>query len=102
MLSLKSMISSSHKKAFKQFVELCLAEKDNSLSMELFDLFFTSEEKEDLATRYLIVQSLLNGEKTQRQMAKDLNVSISKITRGSNELKRVNPKLIHYLKDKMR
>ena len=96
------MISPSNKKAFKNFIELCLAEKDSEMSMELFDLFFTSEEKEDLATRYLIIQALLSKEKTQRQMAKDLNVSIAKITRGSNELKRVSPKLVHYLQEKLK
>lgn len=34
-------------------------------------------------------------------MAEDLHVSISKITRGSNELKRMPPKLIGFLKENM-
>ena len=91
-----------NKKAFKKFIDLCLEQKDEALTQELFDLFFTSEEKEDLATRYLIVEELLKEEKTQREMAKDLHVSISKITRGSNELKRISSKLIHFLQKKMK
>ena len=67
----------------------------------LFDLFFTPEEKDNLALRYLIIQELLQDEKSQREMAKNLNVSIAKITRGSNELKRISPKLLATLRSKM-
>ncbi|MCB1084045.1 MAG: trp operon repressor, partial [Simkania sp.] len=55
-------------------------------------------ERVDLSKRILIVQELLNGEKTQREMAKDLQVSIAKITRGSNELKGIDEKLKQFLK----
>ncbi len=48
--------------------------------------------------RYLIIKELLQKKKPQRQIAKDLNVSIAKITRGSNELKRMHPKLLQFLK----
>lgn len=88
----------TNKNAFKQFIELCVSENDSHRAIELFDLFFTSEEKEDLAARYLIVKALLKEKKPQRQIAKDLNVSISKITRGSNELKRMSPELLEYLR----
>ena len=67
--------------------------------MAFFDLFFTMEEKKDFATRYLIIKTLLKNEKPQRQIAKELHVSISKITRGSNELKRMDPALLDYLRD---
>lgn len=84
-------------KGWQQFVMLCKETRDDKRLFALLDLFLTAEERDDLATRYLIVKELISGKKTQRQIAKDLNVSIAKITRGSNELKRMNPQIIQYL-----
>lgn len=81
----------------KFFISLCKSIEDEGMLNALFELFFTPEEKIDLANRGNIIQELIKGKKTQREMAKDLNVSIAKITRGSNELKRVDKKLIDYL-----
>lgn len=53
----------------------------------LLKVLLTNEEREGLPKRILIIEALLKGEKTQREIAKDLNVSIAKITRGSNALK---------------
>lgn len=50
-------------------------------------LLLTVEEQEQLADRTLLLQALLEGKQTQREMAKTLNISIAKITRGSNMLK---------------
>lgn len=80
------------------FVELFLSIKDKKLLFSLLDFFLTPEEKKDLAKRFLITKELIKKEKTQREIAKDLNVSIAKITRGSNELKRLNPKSLAFLK----
>lgn len=84
-----------------EFLKLCVNTPDHKLRAALLDLFLSSKEKEALSDRYLIVQALLKSEKSQREIAKDLNVSIAKITRGSNELKRVNKKLLNYLKEKL-
>jgi TrpR family trp operon transcriptional repressor len=81
------------------FTKLCLATKNEKLLSSLFDLLLTQEEKESIAMRCLIVMDLLKQEKTQRDMAEDLHVSIAKITRGSNELKRMPSKLIEFLKE---
>lgn len=86
-----------NKTGWRGFLELCLAAKDEAVLSELFDLFFTSEEKSSLETRCLIIKALLAKKKTQRQISEDFNVSIAKITRGSNELKRISPRLIAYL-----
>jgi TrpR family transcriptional regulator, trp operon repressor len=80
------------------FTQLCLESNNEKMLSSLFDLFLTPEEKESIATRCLIVMELLKQEKTQRVMAEDLHVSIAKITRGSNELKRMPPELIEFLK----
>jgi TrpR family trp operon transcriptional repressor len=80
------------------FLTLCLETKDEKTLSELFELLLTSEERSSLETRCLIVQELLAQKKTQRQIAEEHKVSIAKITRGSNELKRMSPDLIQHLK----
>lgn len=72
---------------WQSFLELCRGAKGEKELDALFWLILTAEEREDIKTRYLIVKELLKGKKTQRQIAKDLKVSIAKITRGSNILK---------------
>lgn len=84
---------------WRSFLKLCLATKNEKMLSSLFDLFLTQEEKESLALRCLIIEELLKQEKTQRNMAENLHVSIAKITRGSNELKRMPPKLVEFLKE---
>ncbi|WP_420420794.1 trp operon repressor [Simkania sp.] len=81
-----------------RFIRLCLKAKTPEKLSDLFHVFLTPEERADLSKRILIVQELLKGEKTQREMAKDLEVSIAKITRGSNELKGIDEKLKQFLK----
>lgn len=86
-----------NQKGWRCFLELCLGAEDEKMLSELFDLLLTPEEKSSLETRCLIVKALLDQQKTQRQIASELQVSIAKITRGSNELKRISPKLKQYL-----
>lgn len=92
---------SLNQKGWDSFINLCLSTNDESLLSDLFDMFFTSEEKENLALRCLIVKELLQQKRTQRQMAEDLHVSIAKITRGSNELKRISAQLEKYLQSNL-
>lgn len=87
---------------WRHFLKLCLATKNEKKLSLLFDLFLTSEEKESLALRCLIIKELLKQKKTQRNMAQDLKVSIAKITRGSNELKRMPSILIDFLKENLK
>lgn len=87
------------KEGLNNFIKLCAQCNDEKMLLSLFNLFFTEEEKEDLSLRYLIVYGLLKKEQAQREIAKNLKVSIAKVTRGSNALKRVNKKLLTYLQD---
>lgn len=80
------------------FLEWCLAANKEDRMSSLLELLLTQEEKDSITSRCLIVKELLKQEKTQRDMAAELNVSIAKITRGSNELKRMPPQLIEFLK----
>lgn len=72
---------------WQEFLRLCVQMQTTEELEKLFELFLTYEEKNDLAKRFLIVQALLENKMPQREMAKSLNVSIAKITRGSNQLK---------------
>ncbi|MEM9243135.1 MAG: trp operon repressor [Pseudomonadota bacterium] len=72
------------------FLKLCHHSTSIKQCDAIFHLLFTAEERDQLADRVLLVRELLKGEKTQRQIAADLNISIAKITRGSNQLKETN------------
>jgi TrpR family transcriptional regulator, trp operon repressor len=87
---------------WRHFLKLCLASKHEKTLSLLFDLFFTPEEKESLALRCLIIEELLKQKNTQRNIAENLHVSIAKITRGSNELKRMPANIIDFLKENIK
>ncbi len=66
---------------------------------EIWELFFTPAELEQLCARYEIIKELTLENITQRDLSAKLKLSIAKITRGSNELKRRSPQLKEYLSD---
>ncbi len=83
------------------FLKLCMGSRDEMILSELFELLLTPEEKTGMKTRCLIIKELIHKQKNQRQISADLNVSIAKITRGSNELKKRSPELLRYLHDNL-
>lgn len=87
-----------HQLGWQIFTDLCLSAKKPQTLNLLLDVFLTLEEKSNIAMRCLIIKNLLEKEKTQRKIAQELNVSIAKITRGSNELKRLDSKTLEQLK----
>lgn len=80
------------------FARLCSKFTSPEELQTVLDLFLTIEEKENLSARYLIVKELLEGNLTQREIAHSRNVSIAQITRGSNALKIISPKLRELLR----
>jgi TrpR family trp operon transcriptional repressor len=90
-----------HRNGWHDFLSLCLAAKDEKSLSELLDFILTPEERESISTRCLIVKALLAKQLTQRDIAKSLQVSIAKITRGSNELKRISRKLERFLQQQL-
>ncbi len=79
--------------AFAKWLELAeLAQKAKVLD-DFFSLMFTPQEYEQLQKRYALIEALVKDELPQREISKDLQVSIAKITRGSNALKLIDPKL---------
>ena len=83
---------------WRKFIKLLVAVKEPRILEELSKLFFTPEERNSISKRISIIEELIKGEMTQREMAEDLEISIAKITRGSNALKETSPKLIQFLK----
>lgn len=84
-------------KDWDDFLTLCSKIKSTKELEKLFDLFLTLEEKRLLASRYVIIKAILEEKLTQREIAESCHVSISQITRGSNALKVIDPKLKKFL-----
>jgi TrpR family trp operon transcriptional repressor len=59
---------------------------DKAEMKKLFSEIFTPAELDDLTLRWKLIRELSKG-KTQREVARDLGISLCKITRGSRLLK---------------
>ena len=67
-----------------------LAETDDRKKIQSFlESILTPAELHDLNLRWELVK-MLNEGKSQRQIARELHISLCKITRGSRELKKKN------------
>ena len=86
-----------NQRIIKQIILLLSEAPNEKMRFELLELFFTANELEQLVARYNIVKGLTLAKSTQRELASLLNLSIAKITRGSNELKRRSALLKDYL-----
>jgi TrpR family trp operon transcriptional repressor len=85
-------MSTNEKDGWRRFLELCR----NSTLEELDALFravLTPTERHEIAFRVLIFRELIREEKTQREIAKDLPISLAIVSRGSNALKNIDPEL---------
>ncbi|MBA3603231.1 MAG: trp operon repressor [Parachlamydiaceae bacterium] len=86
------------KEGWQDFILLCTKIKSADEFSQLFDLFFTIEEKETLASRFQIIKAILAEASTQREIAETHKVSIAQITRGSNAMKIISPEMRARLK----
>ncbi len=84
---------------WQQLLAWCTHVKDEEQLSSLFELLLTHEERVDIAKRCLIIRELLAKKFSQRDIAKNLNVSIAKITRGSNEIKRLSPEILKFIQE---
>ncbi len=84
-------------KRYADFARLCAGAEQKGLLQEWFAFLFTPAELEAIFARLTLTEALLNPQLTQREMAKTLNISIAKITRGSNALKLISPELKAFL-----
>ncbi|MFV8413108.1 trp operon repressor [Vibrio owensii] len=74
-------------KDWQQIVELIRSSVDNQQHEMLLTMLMTPDERESLTARVNILNELLKGDLSQRQISQMLGVGIATITRGSNELK---------------
>lgn|GEM_PF-6682270 len=81
-------------------MKLCAALSEDELD-KMLNLFLTAAERDDVADRYIILTTMLNSEKTHREIAADYNISLAKVSRGSNAIKTASeyyPEIIEKLK----
>lgn len=81
------------KNGWQEFIDLNTKIRSPEDLKKFFDLFLTIEEKEILASRFLIIKALLEQKLTQREIAAEYKVSIAQITRGSNAIKIIDPEM---------
>ncbi len=76
-------------KAFEDIIDIFASVTDKDEMKALFDDMFTPAEMNDMVNRWLLMNDIYTG-KPQRAIAKDRNLSLCKITRGSKMLKKEN------------
>ncbi len=70
-----------------QVIKLLKGQQDVEALHEVMGVLLTQEEREAIGSRLGIMQALLSGEESQREIARRIGVSITKVTRCSNYLK---------------
>lgn len=88
-------------KEWEQFLTLLKEAVEEDKLETFFSLFLTPDERGSLGLRVQIVQALLQGEASQREIQQNLNTSAATITRGSNMLKTLDQDFLQWVNGKL-
>jgi len=77
---------------WRRFLALCKKASLEELD-ELLKAILTHTERHEIAFRVLVFRELIRGERTQREIAADLPISLANVSRGSNVLKTMEPEI---------
>jgi len=81
------MATDKSDKYLKQISKALASTEDESLIFDFFHAILTPNEISEVALRWALVMKIHEGT-SQRNIAKELGLSLCKITRGSKELKK--------------
>lgn len=73
-----------------QVLTLLEQQEDQGALRDVMNVLLTPEERESIGSRLAIMRALIAGEESQREIAARVEVSIAKVTRCSNYLKRLS------------